>query len=160
MNDSIIPTGSGPQSPDQGNKISIFAGVLTEDHIEKQITLLKNTFPKLKKEWFAILYDFLKEDKFTNERLTAAVRECIRTCVYPEPAMAEILSFDRKIELFYYEDMMKKLSENGIRIWDHYTNIEIDGKSCWCSNSDYDKYKFKKFIPIPFGTKGSILGFE
>ena len=134
-------------------KLFLYPGILTEENIQMQTTRLKAIFPELKKEWFDILYNFLKEENFTDTRLMAAVNYCRDNCPYRQPPLAWILSFGKDIEVFNYGQMLKKESELGEWIWKDYTNIEIDGKSCWCSNADYDKYKFKKFIPIPFGTK-------
>ena len=60
---------------------------------------LKSAFPKLSVEWYEILKKRLIEKGFTKQRFFDAVNYTIDNCIYPEPTIAQILSYDKKIYL-------------------------------------------------------------
>lgn len=68
---------------------------------------LKKTFPKLPDGWYDILEKMLDEEKFTDKRLIDATNNLIKTCIYPEPTIANILGYDKKQKLYSYEDILE-----------------------------------------------------
>ena len=68
---------------------------------------LKKTFPKLPDGWYDILEKMLDEEKFTDKRFIDATKNLIKTCIYPEPTIANILGFDKKQKLYSYDDILE-----------------------------------------------------
>lgn len=67
---------------------------------------LKKAFPKLPDGWYDILEKLLDTEKFTDKRLIDATNNLIKTCVYPEPTIANILGYDKKAKVWTYEEAL------------------------------------------------------
>lgn len=100
---------------------------------------LKKSFPKLPQGWYEILSEMIDSEGFTDQRLIDATTNLIRTCPYPEPTIANILSFDKTKKLYTYEqlqwmskDMSKETAKN---FWGKCEKTE-DG---WIINSNQEK---------------------
>jgi len=78
-----------------------------------------------------LLEEFIDEEKFTDQRLIDATKNLIRNCKYPKPAIAEVLSYDRKKKAYDYYEMLeltKDLSpESRKRFYENY-NYDIKSK--------------------------------
>lgn len=84
-------------------EISIYSGELTKECLAANVTSLKNAFPALNPAFYDVFMDRIKDNHFSNNRLTDAVQYVIDNCVYPQPTIAQFVSFDRKIKLYTYE---------------------------------------------------------
>lgn len=73
----------------------------------------------------------LMKDKFTDERFTDAVDNVLRNCTYPQPTVAEFLSYDRKVKLHTYEEAVKITMEYGKPLTDVFEKKEVNGKVLW-----------------------------
>ena len=96
---------------DNYSEISIYRGELTKECIGGAIAKLKMTFQTLPSEFYKILSNRVKDNKFSDDRLKAAVNHVIDNCVYPVPTIAQFISYDKNIKVYTYQDMMKQVSE-------------------------------------------------
>jgi hypothetical protein len=128
------------------NEISIYRGsLISDENIVKYSIKIRQAFSSLPPEFYGILLEMAKEEKFTDERFRDAVHHVIKTCIYPTPTIAQFISFDKKVKLFTYEDMVKKTEEFGPGIWDSYKPIQFPDriKKTWVHVDDIKKYNLK-----------------
>jgi len=126
-------------------EISTYQGGLSAKNVIKNIAKIKIAFSNLPIEFYDLLNTRIKEKGFSDEQFRDAVNHVIDTCVYPQPTIAQFLSFDKKVELFTYEQMLKKNDEQR-GIMRYYTSVEINGGRLFVSNENFKKYPFKKWI--------------
>lgn len=107
----------------------MYSGVLANEVAAINITKIKAAFPALPDAFFDILASRIIDNDFCNERLTDAVNHVIDTCQYPTPTVADFVSFDRKIKVFNYEEMLKKGGEFGNEIWKNYGAIQFKNRA-------------------------------
>lgn len=82
----------------------------------------------------------LDEEKFTDKKLTDAVKNLIKTCQYPEPTIANILGYDKRIKAYTWDELAI-ISNNyspGMRerFWQQYLIVNI---------SEQKKYILKEY---------------
>lgn len=120
----------------------MYAGVFTNAVAAINITRIKAAFPALPDAFFGILASRIIDNDFCNERLTDAVNHVIDTCQYPNPSVAEFISFDRKVKVFTYEEMLKKASDMGNAIWTSYRAVQFKNreKKVWVHVDDVKMY--------------------
>jgi len=63
--------------------------------------------------FFEVFNDMLRVSGFSDQRLRDAVDHVIQNCVYPNPTIAQFLSWDKRIKVLTYEEMLKKADEFG-----------------------------------------------
>lgn len=102
--------------------------------------MLRAAFPKLSTDWFKVLLAQAADAGFTNERFTAAVNELIRTCEYPEPTIARILNFDRKITLLDYRGYCEKCAEGMGKFWLLVRKQTDFLPALWARTEDCERY--------------------
>lgn len=107
--------------------LSIYNGELTTECIVKQVKKLKQAFPSLPKGFYDVLTDRIQELGFCDKRLTAAVNNLIDTCTYPTPTIANLITWDRRIKLYTYMQMVEMTNEYGACIWDGYKAVNVPG---------------------------------
>lgn len=89
-------------------EVSLYGeGVVTPKILANCFVALKKAFPKLPDGWYDILEKLLDTEKFTDQRLIDATANLIKTCVYPEPTIANILGYDKKMKLWTYDEILK-----------------------------------------------------
>jgi hypothetical protein len=129
----LLKTHLEPLKDENGNcYLSLYSGELSQPVIAENMAKIKAAFPGLPVGFYAILAERLKEKNFCNDRLKDAVNHVIETCIYPQPTIANFLSFDKRKKLFTYDDMLKKVHENGSAIWQYHESIKINGLTYWC----------------------------
>lgn len=69
--------------------------------------MLINAFPKLPIEWFDLLKSLISEENFSNQKFLDSVRHLIKTCPYPEPTIANLLSYDKTVKSHTYEEILE-----------------------------------------------------
>ena len=73
---------------------------------------IKMAFPRLQNNWFSLLREILTEEKFSDPRLIDATSNLIKTCLFPEPTIANLISYDKKTKLLTYKEMTERLKED------------------------------------------------
>src|SRR6056297_3560852 len=81
-------------------EISVYNDELTKEFAAKMTEKIVKTFPKLSSQFFDIFYDRIRDNGFTDKRLKDAVNYVIDNCQYPEPTIAQFISFDKTVKLF------------------------------------------------------------
>jgi hypothetical protein len=140
---------SSLKKSEQATELSIYRGELTPQCLVESMATIKKGFPSLPGGFYDLLCDRVKENGFSDERLRAAVANVIDTCIYPTPTIAQFISFDRKIKLNTYEDMLKKMNEYGPEIWNSYKQVMLSGriKPVWILIDEVNKYKLEMYEP-------------
>ena len=131
-----------PKNSEFSGEVSIYNGGLTAQILVKNIATIKKSFPNLPVGFYDVLTDRLKANGFTDERLTDAVAHVIDTCHYPNPTIAQFISFDRKYKVYSYEEMLRKGDELGHEIWNNFKSVSLPGrtKPVWIHIDDIIKY--------------------
>lgn len=70
------------------------------------------SFPSLNPEFYAVFANRIKENGFSNDRLSHAVKHVIDNCVYPQPTIAQFISYDKKVKLYNYAEYGNFVAEN------------------------------------------------
>ena len=123
-------------------KISIYADELTTKGISDNTIKIKMAFPSLEKHFYDLLQQRLKDRRFTDKRLNDAVNHVIDTCVYPQPTIAQFLSFDKNIVALTYDQISKRMI-NEKEIMSRYKPVEFDSRVLWVSLEDIKSYNLK-----------------
>lgn len=90
-------------------EISLYGhGKVSPTALAHGIALIKRAFPKLVIGWYKVLEDMIDEEGFTDERFRDAIKNLIKTCPYPEPTIANVLGYDKKIKIFNHYELMEK----------------------------------------------------
>lgn len=125
--------------------ISVYEGNLTTENWIDNVKRMKKAFPALPEGFYDVLAERVTEHTFTDERMSDAVKNVIDTCIYPQPTIAQFISFDRRIKILTYEDMLRKTDEVGDWIWKHYKPIQLPDREtkCWIHIDDIKKYNIQ-----------------
>ena len=95
-----------------GRELSLYAdNYPTKDDFEIASNRLSIAFPKMNKEFFVLLTEFVLKEKFTAKRLSDAVNHVIANFQYKELNISDIIRFDRRVKLYTgseYVDMQGK----------------------------------------------------
>ena len=76
--------------------VSIYKpGTISPKVLAEGIGMIVSSFPKLSAGWYEVLKAMLVEEQFNDVRFFDAVKNLIKTSVYPEPTIANIISFDK-----------------------------------------------------------------
>ena len=129
------------QTNDGKNYLSVYQDHLTPEFLSNQIAKVLKCFPAIEDVYyFEVLKQRFIEKGFTNNRVKDAINHVIDTCVYPKPAMAEFLSFDKKIKLLTYE----QYCQLGINS-QYYKSVRINGlnHAMWANIDDIKMYNLE-----------------
>ena len=130
---------------DKTYELSIYKGKLTKTVIATNIAKLKKSFPALPTDFYEILTDRLIDNKFNDERLTAAINNLIDTCIYPTPTIAQIINYDKRIKLLTYNEVVRN------DLMPYYVSVKIyegQKKPLYASKEDFERYRLEKWKPI------------
>ncbi len=122
-----------------GYAISVYKGELTGKGIAQGMALAKRGFPALPPSFFEMLIERAKAKGFSDKRLMDAIYHVIDTCPYPTPALANFLSFDRKIKMYDYPQFCSLVTE-GYAKWENYDRIKVGGTVFYVSKGDRARY--------------------
>lgn len=113
----LVTTNLSKLSKDTNNSISAYGkGEISKVKFAEAVIKIRAAFPKLKNGFFNILESELKNDDWTEKRLDDAIDNLVKTFKYPEPTLANILSYDKKVLFFTYQEileMSKDMSPEG-----------------------------------------------
>jgi hypothetical protein len=123
------------------NSISVYTDqqftVKTELDCVRQ---LKNAFPSLPIGFYDILHDRIVDNGFSEQRLKDAVKNLIDTCVYPTPTIANIISWDKRVKLYSYNEMTDLVMKYGASTWNEYGKREVNDKVFWINKAEALQY--------------------
>lgn len=106
-------------------ELSVYEGELTKPVIVEMTVKIRQSFPALPVGFFDILSDRLIANNFTDQRLKDSVQHVIDNCIYPTPTIAQFISFDRRIKLYTYNQVLKMNDEFSGKIFQYYKSVRI-----------------------------------
>lgn len=108
-----------------------------------QITaMIKKSFPTLPKGFYDMFDDRIIANKFTVQRLKDAVTHVIDNCRYPQPSIADFISYDKTLKFKTWDDMTKE------DLWNTYLPVKFPDrpKVIWVHANDIAAYKLEKYM--------------
>ena len=125
--------------------LSVYNDTLTGSCVAQCVKKIKDAFPDLPVGFYAVLSDRIKHGKFTDKRLIDSVNNVIDICVYPRPTIAQFVSWDKRIPMFTYDQMVKKFNESemGAKFWDYYKQFKHNDKPVWIHINDIEQYNIE-----------------
>ena len=129
----------------QNNELSIYKGTLSTLCVIKNVTRIKNAFPSLPAGFYEVFSQRIIEDGFNDARLENAVNYVIDTCVYPTPTIAQFISFDKRIKVYRYFEIVKMVEDGDLKAFDKYQRVSLPElpEAVWIHINDIAKYNIK-----------------
>lgn len=126
-------------------EVSVYAGELSKICIAKNVVKLKQAFPSLPPEFFNVFSERIKAHNYSDKRLTDAIAHVIDNCVYPSPTIAQFISFDKKIKLYTYDDIVKLNDSMNCKAFKEYRPVRYEDapRPFYASLNDIAKYKLR-----------------
>lgn len=128
------------------SEISIYKdGPLTGPCLVNSIAIIQKAFPSLPIGFYDVFTFRLAENGFTDDRLKDAVNNVIDTCLYPTPTIAQFISFDKRVKVFKYPDIVKMVEDGDMNAFNRYKRIELPGlpEAVWIHVNDIAKFNIK-----------------
>ena len=133
-----------PASSERSGEISIYTGQLTDKCIVTSVATIKKAFPALPLGFYDVFMDMIQdsENNFNDARLRDAVEHVICTCQYPQPTIANFISFDRRIKIYSYSEYCKLCDQGEGK---NYQPVALTGniKPVWVHINDINQYNLK-----------------
>lgn len=126
-------------SSEYSTEVSIYTGPLTAKCIIENIAKIKKAFPALPLGFYDVFMDMIKENTFTDTRLRDAVKHVICNCQYPQPTIAQFISFDKRFKVYTYSQYCKLCDEGDGK---NYQPVAINGntKPVWAHTNDINQF--------------------
>jgi hypothetical protein len=122
------------------NSISVYSGELTPENWIIQIKKLSDAFPQITGNFYNVLAERLKEKGFSDERLNDAINNLIDNFTYPVPTIANIVSWDLRVKLYTYQQIVEMVNSFGSNIFNQYKRLS-SGK--YAHIDDINKFNIK-----------------
>ena len=124
-----------PANLEYSSEVSIYTGQLTDKCIVESVATIKKAFPALPLGFYDVFMDVVSENHFTDTRLRDAVKHVICTCQYPQPTIAQFISFDKRFKVYTYSQYCKLCDEGDGK---NYQPVAIKGneKPVWAHIND------------------------
>jgi len=127
---------------DNSFELSLYADEYpTKEDFKAASNRLSIAFPKMTKEFFVLLTEFIIKHKFTSKRLSEAVNYVIANFQYKELNIADIIKFDRRVKLYTGNEFMNA-QMSGIHP-SKFEIREIEDVKYWILKSDLIKAGLK-----------------
>ena len=110
----------------------------TQEQLTRNIAKLEMAFPKMHGEFFKILLERLDANNFSNKRLENAVNYVIDKFQYKELNVADVISWDRKINIYTYSQICNLIQKSMINGFEDTEIREINGTKYWVLKRDLD----------------------
>ena len=110
------------------NEISLYSGEpANKDQIFSASQKLIAAFPDVTVDFVILLTERFIDNKFTAQRVKDAINHIIDNSPYKRPAIADIISFDRKVKLFTHSEIQAKCAP-GYPAFEYYERVVINNK--------------------------------
>lgn len=121
-------------------EISTYIGeVLDTKTVVNEIAKIRVAFPSLTPQFADILIERAIAKGFTAKRFIDAVNYVIDNCQYPNPTLANFLSFDKRIKILTYNELAELACLNRAEFSD-YHRYEINSKPLYIRKIDKELY--------------------
>jgi len=106
------------------------------------VVTIKKAFPALPIGFYDVFMDMVSENKFTDTRLRDAVKHVICNCQYPQPTIANFISFDKRVKVYTYAQYCKLCDEGDGK---NYQPVAIGNNTrpAWAHINDINKYNLQ-----------------
>lgn len=112
------------------NEISLYYDeIANPSDIAKEVQLLTVAFPEITPQFTAVLMNRIFANNFTKQRIHDAISHVLDTFQYKNINIADIISFDRKIQTYSYSEMVVKCDQ--YKTTENFEIIQINGKKRW-----------------------------
>lgn len=129
----------------EGYSITTYNGELTMETATKCIAKVKAAFPALAPDFYKVLIERLQEKGFSDERLTDAVNNVIDNCQYPTPTLANFLSFDRRVKVLDYNQLVNLVTSQQAS-FDDFVRIKMHERFYYVRKSEKELYNIPEEI--------------
>lgn len=93
------------------NQISVYKpGKVSSEVFALGCKLIKGSKPKLTDDWYKTLEIMIDRLGFNDEKFQDAIEVMIATCRFPEPSHADILSYDKFIDFYTWEELLENVN--------------------------------------------------
>ncbi len=124
-------------------EISIYNGDFNPIETTKSVMRLKNAFPNLGSDFISVLFERVQELNIPCERIKDAVNYLIDNYHYPTMTIADVVSYDKKIKLLTYDEVMKIHAQTG-NAFKIYKVVDLGQKTTLFANiRDIEEYNLK-----------------
>jgi hypothetical protein len=106
------------------------------------IKKLQAAFPACSPMYFNLLGERLAANGFTDQRFNDAIGNLLDTFKYPTPTISDVISWDKKIKLHTYSDVLAQM-DKGFAFSDFAIYKKVGKKVFWILVSDAEKYNIK-----------------
>jgi len=131
------------KSLESATEISVYKGNFNPIQATKTVMRLNKAFPSLTSDFVSILLDRVKELNISDERLSDSVNYLIDNYHYPTMAIADVVSYDKKIKLLTYDEVMKIHAQTG-DAFKFYKVVDLGHKTTLFANiRDIEQYNLK-----------------
>jgi hypothetical protein len=143
--DNLPASSQNISQQDNNYSLSIYKkGKVSAKCIVSEFKRIKAAFPQLPKDFYDILSERIKANEFTDKKLTDAVDNLVDSYVYPNPPISSIISFDTKVRLYTYPEIIGLVNEYGKGVWDLYKPVKsIKKKRLYAKIDDIDRFKLE-----------------
>lgn len=102
---------------------------------------LATAFPKMEQGFFDILAERIVKRGLSKGRLQYAIDYVLDNFTYQRMTIADVMSIDRRVQVWVYEDMINEARRNG-RTTDDYTQLFIgeEPKPYWVHKADKARF--------------------
>jgi hypothetical protein len=120
-------------------EISIYRGDLTPKCIAQEVKKIQAAFPSLEPLWFNLLSERIIANNFSDQRLKDAIGYLLDNFRYPSPSIADIISFDKRVKLLTYGQLLIENDKTG-RAFKDYECIDRNGKKYWINKAEKEMH--------------------
>jgi hypothetical protein len=121
-------------------EISTYMGdVLQPKTVIEEVSKISVAFPTLSPQFIDILIQRAIEKGFTSKRLRDSVNHVIDNCQYPNPTLANFLSFDKRIKVLTYNELSELVCSHRAEFGD-YHRYSINNKALYIRKVDKELY--------------------
>ncbi len=108
----------------------------TQEQLLTNIAKLEMAFPKMQGEFFKILLDRIDANNFSTKRLENAVNYVIDNFRYKELNVADIISWDKHINIYTHAQICNLIHKSLIKGFEDTEIREINETKYWVLKSD------------------------
>lgn len=92
--------------------ISLYSdNIVSDQTIITGIAKLKVAFPKMSDDFFNLLVEMIIEEQMTEKQLIDSVKHVLKNFQYKELTIANILSYDKKVKLYTYNEVCELVTQ-------------------------------------------------
>lgn len=123
--------------------ISIYKDQLTKESVKVNCLKVLVAFPSLENHFTDLLTESLFRNKFTDQRFKDSVNYVIDNCKYPKPSIADFVSYDKKVKVYRYDEMVSNSFD-----FARFKKVKLSdeqSKPLWIRIEDFENNNFQEY---------------